>query len=90
MKSQSIPHCITDHLGFQSVSLCEWNLQAVYFMYRRYHGPMTGIDQHHSYHLLQNTTAFEIMSLYNDWRGHEVFKSGRELVVKTKKLDLVK
>jgi hypothetical protein len=40
--------CITNHPGFQSIALCPWNLQAVYYGYRQQHGDMTQTTLHES------------------------------------------
>ena len=38
--------CVTHHPGFQSIALCPWNLQAVYYGYRQQHGDMTQTNFH--------------------------------------------
>jgi len=38
--------CIVQHPGFQSVALCPWNLQAVYYGYRQQYGEMDHTTLH--------------------------------------------
>ena len=49
--------CITKHPGFQSVALCPWNLQAVYYEYRQKYGDLDEPTLHELVYVRQFITG---------------------------------